>query len=426
MIMVSVNEHGSPTIPTAETAPTLPLMHAAFVLAGLGTMLLGPILPLLATRWHLLDSQLGVLILSQFIGATIGGATTTSRLQRDLLIGLVAAAAGFSAFALSPVLIGACAGLFVGGFGVGRTIATVNILAGQRYTLHRASALSWLNFSWSFGALLSPLSAAQLASRYALTPLLLLFAAMFAILAILIFLQVRLSDRAQAIATPQPTAHGLHPSLFLYFAALLLIYGGLETCISAWLTTYAFRYGKSSLVLSEYTMVLFLVGLTTGRALAAAILKRMRDTTLLRASLLLAAMLAGALALAHTAGLIATAAVLLGICLAPIFPATFAITLAEKPTASQAGMILAASGLGAASLPWLMGIVSTYSGSLQLALILPVAAALILLGPHLHPAGDLHPAAIVILSEAACASCKPRSRTTCMSPRHNNPASGIK
>ncbi len=379
MIMGSVSTQAMAGASKAETAPSLPLMHAAFVLAGLGTMLLGPILPLLAARWHLADSQLGVLILSQFAGATIGGATTSSKLQRDLLLGLLAAALGFTAFALSPVLIGACAGLLVGGFGVGRTVATINILAGQRYTQHRASALSWLNFSWSFGALLSPLSAAQLASRYPLNRLLILFATMFAVIAILVLLQLRSSDEAKSSASPQPTSGGLRPSLFVYFAALLLIYGGLETCLSAWLTTYALRYGKSSLVLSEYTMVLFLVGLTTGRALAAALLKRMRDTTLLRASLVLAAALAGALALAHTAGLIATTAVVLGICLAPIFPATFAITLAEKPTASQAGMILAASGLGAASLPWLMGVVSTRSGSLQLALILPVAAALVLL-----------------------------------------------
>ena len=373
-----MNNPAQPVQVQAETAPGLPFMHAAFVLAGLGTMLLGPILPLLAARWQLLDSQLGALILSQFCGATLGGATTTRKLQRDLLLGLFAAATGFTTFALTPSLLPACIALFVGGFGVGRTIATVNILAGQRYTQNRASALSWLNFSWSFGALLSPLSAAQLASRYSLTSLLLLFASLFLILGVILFLQTRSNQAASVAPTPAGTG-GLRPNLFLYFAALLLIYGGLETCLSAWLTTYAFRYGKSSLILSEYTMVLFLIGLTTGRALAAQLLKRMRDSTLLRASLLLAAILAGALALAHTAALIATAAVLLGICLAPIFPATFAITLATKPTPNQAGMILAASGLGAASLPWLMGIVSTHSGSLQLALILPATAALAML-----------------------------------------------
>ena len=342
-------------------------------------MLLGPILPLLATRWHLADSQLGLLLLSQFCGATLGGSTTPQRLRPGLMIGLLAAGFGFAAFAIAPGLVLACVSLVVGGFGIGRMIATINILAGARYTLHRASALSWLNFSWSFGALLSPLSAAWLASRFALTHLLLLFSAALLAIALMLFLQARSAENSEAAPSDSPAASGLPARLFVYFAALLLLYGGLETCLSGWLTTYALRYGKSSLVLSEYTMVLFLCGVTAGRAGAAQLLKHVREARLQRLSLLLAAVLAGALALAHTSALIATAAVLLGICLAPIFPATFAIVLGARPTPRQAGIILAASGIGAASLPWLMGVVSTYSGSLQLALVLPVAAALAML-----------------------------------------------
>ena len=45
--------------------------------------------------------------------------------------------------------------------------------------------------------------------------------------------------------------------------------------------------------------------------------------------------------------------------------------------------MLAVSGLGAAALPWLMGVVSTRAGSLQVALALPFAAALGLLAMSL-------------------------------------------
>ena len=45
--------------------------------------------------------------------------------------------------------------------------------------------------------------------------------------------------------------------------------------------------------------------------------------------------------------------------------------------------VVATSGLGAAALPWLMGVVSTGAGSLQVALALPFAAALGLLGMSL-------------------------------------------
>ena len=91
-------------------------MHAAFVLAGLGTMLLGPILPLLSRQWQMRDAQSGLLLLAQFCGATVGGATVSSRLRRDLLVGFLAAAAGvLRGSHLRPVCRLACVGLFVGG-----------------------------------------------------------------------------------------------------------------------------------------------------------------------------------------------------------------------------------------------------------------------------------------------------------------------
>ena len=51
--------------------PTLAAMHAGLVLAGLGTALLGPILPLVARQWQLLDSQSGLLMAAKFCGAFV-------------------------------------------------------------------------------------------------------------------------------------------------------------------------------------------------------------------------------------------------------------------------------------------------------------------------------------------------------------------
>jgi len=367
-----------------DAAPTLPLMHAVFVLAGLGTMLLGPILPLLARYWRLNDSQSGLLLLAQFIGATIGGVTVSSKLATGLARGLLAANIGFLIFAEAPNLYVALPALVLGGFGVGRIIATVNIIAGARYTANRGSALARLNFTWSFGALLSPLLAAWLIPHIPLGYLLISFATLFLLCAVALIAQLRPWIKAGPAHTseitsttiPEPT---IAPRLFLYFATLLFLYGGIETCLSGWLTTYALRYGQTSLVLSEYTMVLLLCGLTAGRALASWLLLKMRDTTLQRIALVLSAALAAALALAHQAAWIASLAVLLGVALAPIFPATFAIFMENRPPARTAGIVLAASGLGAAALPWLMGVISTHTRSLQVALALPVAAAITLL-----------------------------------------------
>jgi MFS transporter, FHS family, glucose/mannose:H+ symporter len=174
-------------------------------------------------------------------------------------------------------------------------------------------------------------------------------------------------------------AVGIGGRAYLYFAGLLFLYGGLETCLSGWLTTFALRYGDKTLVVSEYTTLLLWMSLTVGRVGAAAVMLRVGERTVQRWGLALAAAFTAGLAMAHSAATIAGFAVLLGLSLAPFFPATFALLMAERPAARQAGIVLAVSGLGAAALPWLMGVVSTRTGSLQVALALPFAAAVALL-----------------------------------------------
>jgi len=110
---------------------------------------------------------------------------------------------------------------------------------------------------------------------------------------------------------------------------------------------------------------------------------RIKERTVQRWGLALAVIFTGGLATAHSAAAIAAFAVLLGLSLSPFFPSTFALLMAESPAARQAGIVLAVSGLGAAALPWLMGVISTRTGSLQIALALPLAAAILLLAMSL-------------------------------------------
>ena len=370
-----------------RTYPSGPLMHFTFILAGLGTALLGPILPLLARQWHLADSQSGLLLMAQFCGAFTGGVSVSRRLTRSLALGLSSGAVGFCGFALTSSLPVACLCLFLGGFGLGQLITSVNIIAGRRYTAHRASALALLNFTWSLGAMLAPLLTAWLAPHVRLRTLLLCFAGGF----VLAGLQMTVERlRAGAPATVEPVlatpAHGqLTRQLFLLFCLMLVLYGGLETCLNGWLTTYALRYGGRSLAISEYTTLLFWAAITGGRAISSVILLRIGTRTVQRVSLAIAAALTAVLALAHSPFLIAACALLLGLSLAPFFPATFALLMNEAPSARQAGIVLAVSGLGAAALPWSMGVISTATNSLTRALIVPFVSALFLLIVTLLP-----------------------------------------
>jgi len=188
------------------------------------------------------------------------------------------------------------------------------------------------------------------------------------------------ADECGAATVEVEPPSGLSGRAYLYFAGLLILYGGLETCLSGWLTTFALRYGDKTLAVSEYTTLLLWMSLTVGRVGASAVMLRVGEKTVQRWGLGLAAVLTAALAMAHSAVTIAGVAVLLGLSLAPFFPGAWALLMAERPTARQAWIVLAVSGLGAAALPWMMGVVSTGTQSLQVALALPFAAALGLLG----------------------------------------------
>ncbi len=370
-----------------KSYPSGPLMHFTFILAGLGTALLGPILPLLARQWHLADAQSGLLLMAQFFGAFTGGVSVSRRLTRSLALGLGSGAVGFCGFALTSSLPIACLCLYLGGFGLGQIITAVNIIAGRRYTAHRASALALLNFTWSLGAMLAPLLTAWLAPRIRLQVLLLCFAAGFVLAGTQMALE-RLRAGAPAVTEPVLAASSqsaLNRRLFLLFCFMLVLYGGLETCLNGWLTTYALRYGGRSLAIGEYTTLLLWAAITGGRALSSVILLRVAVRTVQRVSLALAAALTAALAFTHAPLLLATCALLLGLSLAPFFPATFALLMNESPSARQAGIVLAVSGLGAAALPWSMGVISTATNSLNRALIVPFAAAVALLIVTLLP-----------------------------------------
>ena len=166
----------------------------------------------------------------------------------------------------------------------------------------------------------------------------------------------------------------------LRFALLLFLYGGLETCLTGWLTTYTLRYTTAGRLLAGQSgIVLLWAALTAGRALSSLALRYVRESIVQRIGLVLSFVFIGALASARQTGFVSLWCVLLGLSMAPFFPATFGMLMRRSPTPRQAGLVLAVSGLGAAAFPWLMGFVSTQSGSLRLAMVVPMALSLLLL-----------------------------------------------
>jgi len=370
----------------SNSGPSALWLAAGFLLAGLGTVLLGPILPALAHNWHIDDAQSGLLLAAKFAGSFLGGVSVPRRLRLGIASGMVSSCIGFTAFALSPGLLTGCLSLFIGGFGLGQIIASTNILAGRRYRRHTGSALASLNFFWSLGAVVCGLIAAAVLPRWGLRGPLLSFAAMFLVAGLGGWIGTARSS-PDTVAASAPEAAALPRSILIHFALLLFLYGGLETCMTGWLTTYTLRFSDLRLLGGQSALVLMWSALTAGRAVSAAAMRWVSESIIQRLGLAVSAVLIAALTTTRSGTLLSLDCLLLGLALAPFFPSTFAILIAHRPTARQAGFVLAVSGLGAALFPWMMGVVSTHSGSLRIAMAVPFTLALALLSLSTFSAG---------------------------------------
>ena len=362
----------------AADGPPAPLLTASFFLAGLGTVILGPLLPQLLQEWSLTDQRGGLLLLAKFAGAFLGGVSVPRRLRLGIMAGHLLAAAGFTAFAFAHGLALALPALFVAGLGLGEIIASTNILAGRRWPQHTGSALALINLFWSLGAVSTGLLVAALLPRFGWRGPTLGMAALLLVIGLggLVFSSQHHSvEGAQTDDTAKlplaASVHVLPRREALRFGALLFLYGGLETCLTAWLTTYALRFTGGALLGGQSGFVVLWSALTAGRALAAVAMRRWPEIAVQRLSLMVSLLVIGLLTISRSTASLSLTCILLGLALAPIFPSTFGLLLRRQPSARSAGAILAVSGLGAAVFPWLMGAVSTHTGSLRVAMVIP-------------------------------------------------------
>lgn len=368
---------------TQSSHPSALLLHYCILLTGFGTVFLGPMLPALTALLHLSDRGAGTLLAAQFGGAFLGGWTTAAPLRTSMLRGLGAAAIGFAALAtttlFAPSLSYALPALLLLGFGIGQTITSVNLLASAKWTRRRGAALNLLNFSWSFGALTAPVLLLRLLRGTHPSTLLygfstLLFLGLFTTL-------LWRTERLPGAAIPAgEIPSGLRRSTYLYFGFLLFLYGGVETSLGGWLTTFDHRYAPSA---SWQGMALstaaFWASLTAARLLTPVLLSVIPERVLLRLGLCVATVALLLMLVAHSTAGIAACAAVAGFSLSPWFPLVLSVLVSQSPTASQAGRVIAISGLGAAALPWLVGQLSAASGSLRIALLLPALGIVALL-----------------------------------------------
>lgn len=353
-----------------------PLMHLGFAFTGVGTVLLGSILPRLSAQWHLRDKDAGLLLLVQFAMSATGALLVRGNLWKTLACGYALFGGGALAiFLLQQKSLPAFA---IYGLGLGLAMTSTSMLTSRRYPKRMGAALALLNFSWSAGSVACPLLLAPLVRHAATSSAFVVVGLMAVPFTFLPLLRDRDDLHAAVDSVPGPT--GMREvTTIVYFALLAFLYVGIEATVGNWMSTYALRTAAWTFAGSTLAVAVFWAALLLGRASTPVMLTRMTELRLYRAAVF--ATIGGVLLLlsAHHPLTILMGSALTGIALAPIFPLILALFLAEIGGSRNAGWVFAVAGLGGAVLSWLTGIVSSSTGSLRIGLLVPGCAALVML-----------------------------------------------
>ncbi len=378
--------------PTASTPPSFrrewALLHLSFIVIGVITTLLGPILPSFSHRWSLTDAQAGFFFTSQYFFSTLGVILTSFFLPRFgfskvSAAGFVSFFVGFSFLGLGPWFISA---LMVGinGFGYGLANPAINLRATQLPSKNTAAAVTFLNFSWSIGAVLCPFLVRALIPSIRLRGFSVLIAACSVIL-VALHLSLR---KAPVTAHPARATHPLAdwlahlrlpqaiPLLLLFF-----LYVGVEVALGGWVASYETRLPGMNTITVVIAPSVYYGALLLGRGVAPLALRHLSQAFISIGGLFVATTGAAIIAASHSAHSLYLGAAIAGFGLAPQYPifVTWLAAIFRQDSNWIGALFFGSAGIGGGALPWLVGIVSASTHSLRAGLFLPLAVTFLMI-----------------------------------------------
>lgn len=343
------------------------LLHAAFFVSGIVTVLIGQILPLLAGRINLNDSQTGLFFIAQFSGSLAGTFATNWFGRRDkfplaTIIGCSLMACGV--LFLNSASFALClTGFFINGIGIGLTLPAINLLIIELSAQNAPSALNVLNFFWGLGAILSqPFVDFFSRGTSVFVPTVLLAAWMILIAILLIVNGFRIEKNVKAdeeaiLETPIWT----NPIAWL-IALFNFIHVGFESAMGGWLKTYTQRLDASNATEVFPPIFLYFLFFVIGRGVAPVFFKFLDENKVLLLGLVTILLGMIILILADNLLLLSVGAAIAGFGTSSIFPTNvsrfthvFGANAIKKATP-----LFVCGTLGAAFTTWLIGFVSNY------------------------------------------------------------------
>jgi fucose permease len=357
------------------------LLYLGFLCTGAMDVLLGVMLPRISMLHHLQDSQSGALLFTFFASTSCGALFIRHNFDRTLARGYALTAVAALAILFLPDAFTFVSIAFYG-FGLGMAMTSTSMLVGRIFSGQRGAALSFLNFCWSSGATLCPLLLAHSSSHYPIRTIYLgvaVLAIPFSALPLIGTFETRTQNQELVIVEPETAMLTI-----ALFALLAFLYVGVESAVSSWMTTYMSRSAGFSESRSDLATACFWAALLVGRGLASLALLRISEKTIFLLSTLGAFLGVVLLVSASSSMLLLVAAAWTGLALAPIFPVVLSQCMSKAKGSKRIGWVFSMAGFGGACLSWLTGITSSATHSLRLGLLVPAAAALIMLIISFH------------------------------------------
>jgi len=371
---------------TSNPTGLLTILFIGFILSGIATTIVGPMLPVFISKWSLDDGQAGLFSSVQFLAALVGtvlsGAWMAWRGYRPSLV----AGYAFIGYGLATLNasthVNALAATAAFGLGYGLITPGTNLYVAEAGGARSASLLNLLNFTWGVGAMAcSPLIAMALRNNR-LYGLLMSYAIFGGLLAFaLLFARFGTEKHVKPIAPTEAAPMRVGRGLTIALATLFFIYVCMETSIGVWSAEYSRRIANGITNMTTLAPMFFYAGLTAGRGLAPLVLLSVSETPLVLGALSLTALGTTVLIFSTTLKVAIAGVFFAGLGCASIYP--IYIAWLSRWYGAQArrigGFLFALASLGGSAGPCLVGTVSKFSGSLRVGFLVPLLSALLML-----------------------------------------------
>ncbi len=360
-----------------------------FFSLGLVTASLGPLLGEFAANTSATLAAVGVIFTTFFLGALVsqiinGFVSERIGLTPLLIGGAILVAFGFSGIAFSRSLFILLGAALIAGFGHGAINLGGNLTIAAIFHDRRVTAVNFINIFYGLGAFAGPALVGFVVPRLnSGTGVLLSGAGLIFIAAILM---VRVSPRRAPLSTEASGPHGsklaVYASPILWALALLsLFYGGSETGMSGWTTTYLQQSVSFTLEKAAFATSAFYMMLTLGRIICSWLGSKLSDVQVLAATLITTVIGTIILIAGYANPVLSVIGVMaIGLGYGGTYPTMVALTtiVFRESTGKAAGLVISMGSIGAMFLPSLQGVIIAGQGPRPAGFMIAAEAVLML------------------------------------------------